>query len=485
MKYFRSFCFLFVFSTTIFSAAFAEWTTITEGIDYQEFTLSDPNNVFVTRMDRSNTDCIIDSCIAQGKLISGREVVSGMANRYEDIIGYWGNTWGNQYDVVSAINGDGFSSDQPTNGQITSGWYAKRFNEFTGAGFVWTLNRDAFLAECVRHVNSKNKIVYPSSGQDQNINGINTTRGTDQIIIYTPQYNSYTPSQSDGAEVLIELSRPLLIIPLSNYVSGTVKEIRQNTGTTPIPFDHVVLSADGAAAAKLLNNVSVGSEVRISQEITHFESDCSTNASGDFSKTYSCVGYMAKVFLKDSVIQSDPSPVKHPRTAVAYNDDYIFFVVCDGRSGVSVGMTYTELGTFCLNTLEATHGINQDGGGSSTLWVDGEVKNDPSDGSERYVTNGLMMIKLKGKNQSTKFEGNDLVRASGSVPVRLGPGTNYAVTGTASNGQEGTITEHSLNGISGKGGTWWKWKFGSTEGWSLESSLADMESGINSIWLIQ
>jgi hypothetical protein len=436
-------------------------------------------------MNRSNTDCIIDSCIAQGKLISGREPVSGMANRYEDIIGYWGNTWGNKYDVVAAINGDGFTSDQPTNGQIISGWYAKRFNEFSGAGFVWTLNRVVFLAECVHHINSKNKIAYPATGQDQNINGINTTRGTDEIVIYTPQYNSHTPSASNGAEVLVELPRPLLIMPLSNYVSGTVKEIRQNVGTTPIPFDYIVLSANGAAATKLLSNTSVGSEVRISQEITHYQSDCSTYASGDFTKTYSCIGYMAKVFLKDGVVQSDPEPVRHPRTAVAYNNDYIFFVVCDGRSGISIGMTYTELGNFCLNTLQATHGINQDGGGSSTLWVDGEVKNAPSDGSERYVTNGLMMIKLQGKNQSTTFSPDTVVKASGSVPVRLGPGTNYAVIGTAPTGQEGTIVDHSLNGISGKGGIWWKWKFGTTEGWSLESSLEIDNSGINTIWMMQ
>jgi len=464
-------------SLSLSLCALAQWQSVAPGIDYQEFSASGPNNVFVTRMDRDAPDCTIDSCIAQGKLVSGREPVSAMANRYEDVIGYWGQTWGTRYDVVAAINGDGFSyeTDLPTGGQIISGWYAKRFNEFSGAGFVWTLNRQVFLAECVNHRSDKNIVAYPATGQDQHINGINTARGADELIIYTPQYDSYTPAASGGAEVLVELSRPMLIMPLSNYVSGTVREIRPNQGTTPLPFDCVVLSADGAAAAKLLANVGLGSEVRISQEITHYQADCSTPGAGDLTKTYSCIGYMSQVFLRDGIVYDDdpPSP-REPRTAVAYNNDYIFFVVCDGRSGISVGMTYPELGNFCLNTLAATHGINQDGGGSSTLWVDGEVKNNPSDGSERYVANGLMMIRVQDRSQSSAFAAEDEVEAPAGATLRLGPGTNYGVRATVASGAEGTIVADALNGVLAKGQYWWKCDFGTETGWVAQSSLSQV-----------
>jgi len=450
----------------------AQWTQIREGIDYREYTLTGPNNVFVTRMDRSNTDCIIDSCIAQGTLTGGKERVSGMANRYDETIGYWGQSWGQRYEVVAAINGDGFSTIQPTGGQIISGWYAKRFGEFYGGGFVWTLNRGVFMGECVRHISNKNIIAYPATGQKQNINGINVSPGADEIVIFTPQYGNSTGTGAGVSEVLVEMPRPLLIMPLSNYVTGHVSQVRASQGNTSIPFDHLVLSATGSAESKLLSNVSVGDEIRISQEITHYKQDCSTPNSGDYSKAYCTIGFMAFMFLKDGVVQPTTNHDIHPRTAVAYNDDYIFFVVVDGRdAGVSIGMTYTELGNFCKNDLGATWGVNQDGGGSSTMWVDGDVKNNPSDGSERYVTNGLMMIRVQPTSLSTTFDPTDSITASSSTQLRLGPGTLYGSITTLSPGQSGSVLDHSINGVLAKGQYWWKTDFGGNVGWVSESSI--------------
>ncbi len=458
---------------------FAQWQAVAPGIDYQEFNLTSPNNnLFVTRMDRANENCIIDSCIAQGKLVSGREPVSGMANRYDDTFGYWGEEWGKyRYDVVVAINGSGFTGDTPSGGQIISGWYAKRFGEFDGSGPVWQLDRDIWLGSCVRHRSEKNKVTYPATGNDQEITGINRARTeNNDLIIYTHHYDKQTPYTTDGVEVLVEMARPTMILPPPAHAKGYVREIRQNQGSTPIPFDHIVLSAEGPSAdLTLLNNVSIGGEVRISQEITHYLEDCNTPNPLDWSKTYCSVRYMTFTFLKDGVVDgylSHPGAIiRNPRTAVAYNDDYVYFLVVDGRSGISVGMTMQELGDFCKNYLTATWGINQDGGGSSTIWVNGQVKNDPSDGSERWVANGLMMISLKPKLQSSTFVTSETVKTITSSSVRLGPGTNYSALTTLPAEQDGEILEHSLNGIYAKGEYWWKCKFDSTEGWVAEEDL--------------
>lgn len=458
----------------------AQWQAVAPGIGYQEFTLSDPNNVFVARMDRANSSCIIDSCIAQGKLVSGREPVSGMANRYDDTFGYWGEEWGKyRYDVVAAINGSGFTGDTPSGGQIISGWYAKRFGEFDGSGPVWQLDRDIWLGSCVRHRPEKNIVTYPATGNDQEITGINRARTeSNDLIIYTPHYDKQTPATSDGVEVLVEMTRPTMILPTPAYAKGYVREIRQNQGSTPIPFDHIVLSAEGPSAdLTLLANVSIGSEVRISQEITHYQDNCSSANPLDWSKTYSSVRYMTFKFLKDGVVDGYPgntqANTREPRTAVAYNDDYVYFLVVDGRSTISVGMTMQELGDFCKTYLNATWGINQDGGGSSTLWVNGEVKNIPSDPghAERWVANGLMMISLQPKLQSSAFVTSETVRTVASSSVRLGPGTNYAVLTTLPAEQEGQILEHALDGIYAKGQYWWKCEFDSTEGWIAEGEL--------------
>jgi hypothetical protein len=455
-----------------------QWVSIAPGIDYQEYTISGPNNLFVTRMDRNDLTCTIDSCIGQGRLTGDTEPVSSMAAKHEGAIGYWGQTWGQRYDVVAAVNGDFYSDGVPVSGQIASGWYAKRFGDFTGgSGFAWQLDRDAFMGECVRHLAYKQKVTYPATEDDQNINGINTTRGTNDLILYTHHYDLTTGTSDGGSEVLVQMSRPTMILPLPYSASGTVVEIRQGAGSSIIPFDHVVLSAHGTAETKLLSNVSLGVEVQISQEITHYEHDCSTPMGWDWTKTYASIGGSYH-FLQDGVVQTFTDPgatARHPRTAVAFNDDYIYFVVVDGRSLVSIGMNMTELGDFCLNYLGAVEGLNQDGGGSSTMWVDGEVMNDPSDGNERWVANGLMMVRVEPMEQSTHYAGGDPVTTPGSVDVYVGPGANYAMIGSVAADTDGVILDHALGGVLATGAYWWKCDLAGVVGWVSEPDLLEID----------
>lgn len=468
--------FVLAWSMWVAEPALSQWQNVAPGIDYQEYTISGPNNLFVARMDRDNLDCTIESLIAQGRLTGGTETVSSMAAKQEDAIGYWGQSWGQRYDVVVAVNGDFYSSGVPVSGQISGGWYAKRFTDFTGgSGFAWQLDRDVFMGECVRHISHKQKVAYPATGQDQNINGINTSRGSNQLILYTHHHGLTTGTDDSGAEVLAQMARPTLILPTPASAAGTVVEIRPSAGATVIPFDHVVLSAHGTAATKLLSNVSVGSEVQISQEITHYEHDCSTPYPWDWTKTYASIGGSYH-FLKGGEVQtfSDPGATqRHPRTAVAFDADYIYFVVVDGRSAQSIGMNMTELGNFCLDYLGAVEGINQDGGGSSTMWVNGQVTNVPSDGAERSVANGLMMVVVQPTEQSSRFAADDQVRAASTVSVRVGPGTSYAAADSVSSGTEGVILGHGLGGLLATGAYWWKCEFPAATGWVPENALLE------------
>ena len=62
-------------------SARAQWQVVADGIEYRTFTLSDPNNVYVTRMDRDDPDCIIESSVGQGRLSGGAERVRDQASR--------------------------------------------------------------------------------------------------------------------------------------------------------------------------------------------------------------------------------------------------------------------------------------------------------------------------------------------------------------------------------------------------------------------
>ena len=79
----------------------------------------------------------------------------------------------------------------------------------------------------------------------------------------------------------------------------------------------------------------------------------------------------------------------NPRTAIGMIDElHYVFVVSDGRSGESEGLSLYELATF-MQELGVQTAYNLDGGGSSTMYFNGEVVNDPAGGfgeSERKVS---------------------------------------------------------------------------------------------------
>jgi hypothetical protein len=82
---------------------------------------------------------------------------------------------------------------------------------------------------------------------------------------------------------------------------------------------------------------------------------------------------------------------RNPRTGIGLMPDgRIVLVVVDGRQSGSVGMSLPEFTTFFLR-MGATSAMNLDGGGSSTMAIKGQAANDPSDGSERAVTNAILV----------------------------------------------------------------------------------------------
>lgn len=73
----------------------------------------------------------------------------------------------------------------------------------------------------------------------------------------------------------------------------------------------------------------------------------------------------------------------NPRTAIAVIDDlHYLFVVSDGRTSESDGLTLYELATF-LKTLGAKTAYNLDGGGSSTMILNGNLINNPTSSGNR------------------------------------------------------------------------------------------------------
>lgn len=495
MKIKNFFVFLLLFSVFV-NFSYSDWETIESGFDYQKFIEPGPTNVFVARMALDNdTSRTMDSMLAQGQLYKGdlsspRETVSSMVNRHDDMINYYYQVWGQRNKIIAAVNGDywereyagGPYTGRPTGGMVISGWFCRRFPEYSGgSGIFYTIWGAPHLGGDV--INGGSSGCYQpitfNDGTTTNLTGINIERGSEALMLYTPQWDDNTHTDSSGIEVLVRVDKPC--VPLPNGTSaysttGTIIEIRDGLSGTTIPFDHIVISGTGTYATTLRTKCVVGETLKVRTLIRDYGFDSRTpvHPPQDWTKAYGSIG-VDRELLIDSIVTNLPSPdtTKRARTAVAFNADYLFLVVVEEQNNNGTyGMNFQELAVFCRDRLSATHATSIDGGGSSCMWIRGKgIVNNPSDGSERATVNGLALISVQGMRKSSKFEQGNLVRTTSSAYLRTGPGTNYQSLSTLSSGQTGTILSHGMNGIYAKGQYWWKWQSGSVVGWTSENSL--------------
>jgi len=456
-----------------------EWIPVAPGVDYRLYSLRGPNRVHVARLSQSTPLVIVESSIASGELSTGFETVSDMARRYDGSLIAWGGEWGPRARVLVAINGSSFDAEtgQPYGGLFQSGWYAKEYGSLAGGtGFVWTTDGKGVLRGCVNHVDGRQVVRRLATGDRFDLGPINLERRDDGLILFTPQFGASTPQGEREIEAVLRVDKPMGLVPLPRSATATVLEVRDGHGGTAILFDEIVLAGQGPYAENFLRILKAGEPLGFSREITDLGFGCRSEGGFDWTDAYAGIGG-GFVFLRDGEVQSGDEAgafVHDPRTAVCLNDEFVYFVVVDGRNNsISVGMTLDNLAAFCRDELAARWGLNQDGGGSSAMWVDGAIVNLPSDGHERGVANGLMMVAVEPAVRSGRFaEGfNVTVQASGEV--RTGPGPSFPVLQTTDPGDTVRIARAapSLLGVFADGSFWWKTEVAGEIGFLPEQSL--------------
>ena len=101
--------------------------------------------------------------------------------------------------------------------------------------------------------------------------------------------------------------------------------------------------------------------------------------------------------LKDwpiEVIGPDFADVRHPRTMIGTDPQgAIWLITVDGRNPlVSLGMTFDDLRRLAKR-LRLHSALNLDGGGSTTMWIDGKIVNHPSDrNGPRKMSDAILVI---------------------------------------------------------------------------------------------
>jgi hypothetical protein len=217
------------------------------------------------------------------------------------------------------------------------------------------------------------------------IAGVDTTRHRGKLMLFTPAYHAHTDSARGGLEWVVRGS------PLR--VAGAP----QAAGKTPIPRDGFVLSYGGSAAPPPLSALTHGTRVELETTYTSLDAP-----NGEWARADAIVGG-AGLLIRAGRTVSDWGPEKlaasfvetrHPRTLIGTRPDgSVWLVTVDGRQPqVSAGMTLAELQSFSVR-LGLNQALNLDGGGSTTMWVQGQVVNSPSDAAgPRKVSDALLVV---------------------------------------------------------------------------------------------
>jgi exopolysaccharide biosynthesis protein len=207
-----------------------------------------------------------------------------------------------------------------------------------------------------------------------------------EMGVYTPAGGSFAVPPGSSCYARIKTGGALAWGPSQVGItrSYVVDQAVCQTQAPTVPADGAVLAAaQGTAAGNELATLSVGETVRLGWSF-------------GFRGVLDVIGGYPMLMSNGVVVAKDCTEslcMRHPRTAVGIRaDGKLLLVVVDGRqTGWSVGMTLVELANL-MKYLGAATAMNMDGGGSSTMVVKGVVKNRPSDGTERAVTNSILIL---------------------------------------------------------------------------------------------
>lgn len=205
-----------------------------------------------------------------------------------------------------------------------------------------------------------------------------------QLSLYTPAFGSKMHANSSGGTVAV--LKPVsgsVAFPVNKPIQMSVVERLANPGQIAIPEDGAVLHGVGSSAA-WLDGLQAGQVVTVTL-------GASLPSYSDVKTIRDAIGGSGHIILRNGQITNINNPDCHPRTFMGISKDAktIWSVIVDGRWASSAGIDLDDEGRV-LQWLGAWDGINLDGGGSSCMVVNEEIKNHPSDGPERAVGNGVI-----------------------------------------------------------------------------------------------
>jgi hypothetical protein len=357
---------------------------VADGVEY--FTSTDqsladpvgPTAVFLLKLDPSRVQ--LSSVHAKDEIM-GLETVDGIANRHG---------------AIAAINGGFFNTKngEPVALLKEAGELVSDSPAVKGAVIIRSPPRGKTELEFDQAAVRVSMTIKPAgSGRDQTvaIDGVDTTRARGKLMLYTPSYHADSDTAPNGTEWAVS-GKPL-----------RVTAVRHDMGHTPIPRDGVVLSFGGLDLPETLTLLVPGARVEFKTEWKS-ANGLSPKRFDDADAIVNGAGLLRRKGLRvtnweqvESLSPTNFINMRHPRTLVGVDrKGAIWFAVIDGRQpGYAVGMQFADLNRLC-DRLDLTDALNLDGGGSSTMVVNGRIVNKPSDVTgPRPVSDAILAIVRK------------------------------------------------------------------------------------------
>lgn len=316
--------------------------------------------------------------------VTGKEIVSSMARRY----GAAAAVNGGYFVVRGPYAGASVGVYQLDGRPLSSGAKRTALLLCRETGFVERLEMDV--------VNFRGRVTAGRAARP--ITGLNVPRGAGGLVAYSPELGPTTLTAGPGMEVALDAASRVTAV--------------EESGNTAIPRDGRVLSGAGAGAEWLRTHARPGIRLAVRLELNRTAPGCDA---------LDIVGGGPRLVRNGKIAVGSEgfghAAPRHPRTAVAVTKrGTILFVTVDGRQPSSIGMRLGELAGELL-ALGALDAMNLDGGGSTTMVVRDRVRNSPSDGAERPVSDGILVFSIAGREQL-----GALIDRLGADPAHISPG---------------------------------------------------------------
>ena len=352
------------------------------GCEYAFYRLPDrPMTVHVLEMDLTNP--YVDMQVVNGgDAAVATERPSAMYARFDSP----------GHDMIAAHNGDFFTTTVNQVGISRMGLYCDGeivFNPVSQPLLVLTPDRVPYIDR----VHFMSNVTHKGTTKTLNtLNMLTLEFTTDPnanpnlLSLFTNAFGSKMNMYSTGGKIAVIKAKDGSDLKYKSNCTLTcvVESVSDNPGEVAIPANSAILHGVGTSA-DFIGAMAAGDEVTIQLRST-------TNEFPDHLDIDEAIGGSGHIILKDGEITNIGNPECHPRTFMGINKEKtkIYSVIVDGRqSSISAGITLDDQG-YVLKALGAWDGINLDGGGSSCMYINEEIKNSPSDGTERYVGNGVI-----------------------------------------------------------------------------------------------